>query len=207
MATILTFLTHPGHTSAGELPKHRQLVFLLPTGFTSHRAVAQTAGNVLLRLADSLILPLNVSDYGEMLQAMYDTAEQAFQADLLSNNISLAPLRSAILRFQSAAAGLSQRVSHLQNEDSPSPLALRMVNDQLMLLERTFLNPRAFPDKYYYSHVILASRSSPVATFPGLADAVAAAKDQSSWDNVRKHLTVVIQVVENAASFLEPVAE
>uniref|UniRef100_A0A8D2LA84 Uncharacterized protein n=1 Tax=Varanus komodoensis TaxID=61221 RepID=A0A8D2LA84_VARKO len=24
------------------------------------------------------------------------------------------------------------------------------VNDQLMLLERAFLNPRAFPDKYYY---------------------------------------------------------
>uniref|UniRef100_A0A670ZM30 Uncharacterized protein n=1 Tax=Pseudonaja textilis TaxID=8673 RepID=A0A670ZM30_PSETE len=25
-----------------------------------------------------------------------------------------------------------------------------MVNDQLMLLERTFMNPRAFPDKHYY---------------------------------------------------------
>uniref|UniRef100_A0A803TBU4 Uncharacterized protein n=1 Tax=Anolis carolinensis TaxID=28377 RepID=A0A803TBU4_ANOCA len=24
------------------------------------------------------------------------------------------------------------------------------VNDQLMLLERAFLNPRAFPEKYYY---------------------------------------------------------
>ncbi|KAL7978348.1 hypothetical protein Chor_014887 [Crotalus horridus] len=82
-----------------------------------------------------------------------------------------------------------------------------MVNDQLMLLERTFLNPRAFPDKYYYSHVIWASQSSSVATFPGLADAVVAAKEQGKWDQVHKHLTVVIQAVENAASFLEPVAE
>ncbi|XP_063172754.1 aminopeptidase NAALADL1 [Candoia aspera] len=176
-------------------------------GFTSHRAVAQTAGNILLRLADASILPLNVSDYGEALQDMYDTAEQAFQEYLLSNNISLDPLRKAVLHFQSAAAGLNQRIASLQDQDSPSPLALRMVNDQLMLLERTFLNPRAFPDKYYYSHVILASRSSPVATFPGLADAVAGAKDEDSWDNVRKHLTVVIQAVENAAAFLEPVVE
>ncbi|XP_015683364.1 N-acetylated-alpha-linked acidic dipeptidase-like protein, partial [Protobothrops mucrosquamatus] len=176
-------------------------------GFTSHRAVAQTAGNVLLRLAESLILPLNVSNYGETLQAMYDTAERVFQVDLLNHNISLVPLRNAVVRFQSAAAGLNQRIAGLQNEDSPSPLALRTVNDQLMLLERTFLNPRAFPDKYYYSHVIWASQSSSVATFPGLADAVAAAKEQGKWDQVHKHLTVVIQAVENAASFLEPVAE
>uniref|UniRef100_A0A8D2F089 Uncharacterized protein n=1 Tax=Theropithecus gelada TaxID=9565 RepID=A0A8D2F089_THEGE len=25
-----------------------------------------------------------------------------------------------------------------------------MLNDQLMLLERTFLNPRAFPEEHYY---------------------------------------------------------
>lgn len=68
-----------------------QSVSLLPppAGFTSHRAVAQTAGNVLLRLAESLILPLNVSNYGETLQAMYDTAERVFQVDLLNHSISL----------------------------------------------------------------------------------------------------------------------
>ncbi|XP_070622653.1 aminopeptidase NAALADL1 [Erythrolamprus reginae] len=175
-------------------------------GFTSHRAVAQTAGNVLLRLAESLILPFNVSDYGETLQAMCDTAEQKFQKDLLNHNISLDPLRDAVLRFHSAAADLNQRIASLQNEKSPSPLALRTVNDQLMLLERTFLDPRAFPDKHYYSHVIWASRSSSVRTFPGLADAVAAATKPDKWDDVHKHLTVVIQAVENAASFLEPVA-
>lgn len=31
-----------------------------------------------------------------------------------------------------------------------SPLQVRMLNDQLMLLERSFLNPRAFPEKLYY---------------------------------------------------------
>ncbi|KAG6927605.1 N-acetylated alpha-linked acidic dipeptidase like 1, partial [Chelydra serpentina] len=43
-------------------------------GFTSHQAVARTAGNVLLRLADSLVLPLNVSDYGEKLEELYSVA-------------------------------------------------------------------------------------------------------------------------------------
>ncbi|XP_063002312.1 aminopeptidase NAALADL1 [Elgaria multicarinata webbii] len=175
-------------------------------GFTSHQAVARTAGNVLLRLADSLILPLNVSDYGELLQEMYRTAEQAFQATLTNQSISLVPLSNAIAHFQLAAASLNQRVKSLQKEESPSPLHVRAVNDQLMLLERAFLNPRAFPEKYYYSHVLLASKTSSVATFPGLADAFESAKELGVWDVVRKHLTIVVQAIENAAFVMEPVA-
>ncbi|XP_061462417.1 aminopeptidase NAALADL1 [Rhineura floridana] len=176
-------------------------------GFTSHQAVARTAGNVLVRLADALLLPLNVSDYGETLQQMFSIAKEALQEDLAKNNISLDPLWAAIVRFQAAADGLNQRRANLQKEENPNPLHVRMVNDQLMLLERAFLNPRAFPDKYYYSHVIMASRSSALATFPGLADAYAHAKEVGQWDDVHKHLTIVIQAIENAASILEPVAE
>nr|XP_060616071.1 aminopeptidase NAALADL1 [Anolis sagrei ordinatus] len=172
-------------------------------GFTSHQTVARTAGNVLLRLADSLFLPLNVSDYGETLQQMLVAAEQGFQAELAKNNVSLAPLKEAISRFQSAAAGLNQRISDLQKEDSPSPLHIRMVNDQLMLLERAFLNPRAFPEKYYYSHILLAPRSSGVATFPGLADAASSA----DWDGAHKHMAIASHAIENAAALLEAVAE
>ncbi|KAL7978350.1 hypothetical protein Chor_014889 [Crotalus horridus] len=79
----------PSSGTAVMLEITRILGKMVKEGFTSHRAVAQTAGNVLLRLAESLILPLNVSNYGETLQAMYDTAERVFQVDLLNHNISL----------------------------------------------------------------------------------------------------------------------
>uniref|UniRef100_A0ACB8G9V6 N-acetylated-alpha-linked acidic dipeptidase-like protein n=1 Tax=Sphaerodactylus townsendi TaxID=933632 RepID=A0ACB8G9V6_9SAUR len=177
-------------------------------GFTSHQTVARTAGNILMRLADTLILPLNVTDYGEMLEQMYKAADhEDIVADLRNHNISLAPLQAAIAQFKSAAAGLDQRIASLQEEESPSPLHVRMVNDQLMLLERAFLNPRAFPDEYYYSHIIMASRSSSIATFPGLANAYSSAKVSGNWEKVRQHLTIVIQAIENAASILEPVAQ
>ncbi|XP_053134022.1 aminopeptidase NAALADL1 [Hemicordylus capensis] len=177
-------------------------------GFTSHQTVARTAGNVLLRLADTLILPLDPGNYGEMLQQMHDAANQGeFLADLARNDISLVPLQAAITHFQSAAAALNQHIASLQKQESPSPFHVRMANDQLMLLERAFLDPRAFPEKYYYSHVIMASRSSSVATFPGLADAYASAKQNGTWEDVRKHLTIVVQAIGNAASILEPVEE
>uniref|UniRef100_A0A8C3T728 Aminopeptidase NAALADL1 n=1 Tax=Chelydra serpentina TaxID=8475 RepID=A0A8C3T728_CHESE len=176
-------------------------------GFTSHQAVARTAGNVLLRLADSLVLPLNVSDYGEKLEELYSVAAQGdFLANLTVNNLSLDPLKTVIGRFKSVAADFNQRVTKLKEEESPSPLQIRMVNDQIMLLERAFLNPQAFPNKYYYSHVIWASKSSDEATFPGLADAYTSALETGDWDQVRKHLTIVVQAVESAASALEAMA-
>uniref|UniRef100_A0A452HX67 Aminopeptidase NAALADL1 n=1 Tax=Gopherus agassizii TaxID=38772 RepID=A0A452HX67_9SAUR len=175
-------------------------------GFTSHQAVARTVGNVLLRLADSLILPLNVSDYGEKLDELYSAAAQGdFLANLNANNLSLDPLKAAIGRFKSVAADFNQRITKLK-EESPSPLQIRMVNDQIMLLERAFLNTQAFPNQYYYSHVIWASKSSDQATFPGLADAYTSALETGDWDQVQKHLTIVVHAVESAASTLEAVA-
>lgn len=62
--------------------------FLL-SGFVSHQAVARTAGNVLIRLADSLVLPLNCSDYAEILEDYLNTAVTLYQPQLQARNISL----------------------------------------------------------------------------------------------------------------------
>nr|XP_033812425.1 aminopeptidase NAALADL1 [Geotrypetes seraphini] len=176
-------------------------------GFTSHQTVARTAGNVLLRLADSLIIPLDLTDYGETLERFYNSAKAELGVTLEQQKISLEPLKTVIDRFISAAKAINQEIDQVKKEVNPSPLKVRMLNDQLMLLERAFLDPRAFPDKYYYSHVIWASKSSNIATFPGLADAYAKAVSNSSlgWDNVNKHLTIVIQAIGNAAATLEVV--
>ncbi|XP_053315178.1 aminopeptidase NAALADL1-like [Spea bombifrons] len=177
-------------------------------GFTSHQMVARTAGNVLLRLSDSLILPLGAKDYVELLEDYYKKAEDNFQAVLSHHKISLEPLKVAINRYKVASETLEETIRNLKDADK-MPLQIRMINDQLMLLERAFVNHMAFPDKLYYSHVIWASRSSSVVTFPGLADAYQNAVTRNAtedWGNVHRHLTIAIQAVENAASTLEAAA-
>ncbi|KAM9317210.1 aminopeptidase NAALADL1-like [Gastrophryne carolinensis] len=175
-------------------------------GFTSHQTVARTAGNVLLRLSDSLILPLGVRDYVETLEDYYNKAE-GFKTNLSKYNISLDPLKAAIGRYKAAAEALEDTIENLQEKDK-TPFKIRMINDQLMLLERAFINHLAFPDKLYFSHILWASRSSSVATFPGLADAYQAAEGsvlKEKWDLVHHQLTIAIQALENAASTLETV--
>ncbi|KAI4877165.1 hypothetical protein NFI96_020668 [Prochilodus magdalenae] len=173
-------------------------------GFTSHQTVARTAGTILLRLADSLLLPFNCSDYAEGLEGYLANTEKNFEEPLKTNGISIEPLKEAVKSFRSAATKLDQviRDSDLVNE---TPLKARRINDQLMLLDRAFVDPLAFPDKYSFRHVIWASRSSGVATFPGLADAVEKAQAtglKEDWAQAHRHLSIVTQAISGAAHTL-----
>ena len=182
----------------------------LDPGFSSHQAVARTAGSVLLRLSDSLFLPLNVSDYSETLQSFLQAAQEALGTQLEKQNISLGPLVTAVANFKAAAASLGEHILTLQ-KSSPDPLQVRMVNDQLMLLERSFLNPRAFPEERHYSHVLWAPNTASVDTFPGLANAYAKAQEINSgseaWAEVQRQLSIVVTALEGAAATLVPVAD
>ncbi|KAI3371993.1 hypothetical protein L3Q82_006863 [Scortum barcoo] len=173
-------------------------------GFLSHQAVAKTAGNILIRLADSLVLPLNCSDYAESLEDYLNTAVNLYQTKLQANSISMEPLKHAVGSFRRAATHLDEviRSSDLANE---TPLKVRRINDQLMLLDRAFLDPLAFPDKYAYRHVIWASSSAGKPTFPGLADAYVKAESSNQpkdWGKVHYHLSVLSQAIEGAANTL-----
>lgn len=64
-------------------------VCVLASGFLSHQAVARTAGNILIRLADSLVLPLNYSDYSESLEDYLNTAMDQYEAKLQTVKISM----------------------------------------------------------------------------------------------------------------------
>lgn len=173
-------------------------------GFVSHQAVARTAGNILIRLADSLLVPFKCSDYTEILKVYLSHSVTHYKAELLKQNISMVPLELAVASFEKAANHLEQviRDSDLANE---TPLKVRRINDQLMLLDRAFLNPYAFPDKYAFRHVIWASSSAGQPTFPGLADAYVKASTSglsSDWENVHYHVSVLSQAIEGAANTL-----
>uniref|UniRef100_A0A3B5AUI8 Aminopeptidase NAALADL1 n=1 Tax=Stegastes partitus TaxID=144197 RepID=A0A3B5AUI8_9TELE len=167
-------------------------------GFVGHQAVARTAGNILIRLADSLLLPFNCSDYAEILEAYLNTAVSLYQQQLQAHKISIGKLQTDWWRCYASKC----------NSLSFMPLKVRRINDQLMLLDRAFLDPLAFPDKYAFRHVIWTSSSAGKATFPGLADAYAKAElsgEASDWAKVHYHLSVVSQAIEGAANTLAEV--
>uniref|UniRef100_A0AAY4ATI2 Aminopeptidase NAALADL1 n=1 Tax=Denticeps clupeoides TaxID=299321 RepID=A0AAY4ATI2_9TELE len=183
-------------------------------GFTSHQTVARTAGNVLLRLADSLLLPFNCSDYAESLEQYLQVALDNFQEELSKHGQKVGHTFSfnvccwAFFTIMFMSLYICHTCLKSFSLSFNRPYKIRRINDQLMLLDRAFLDPMAFPDKYAYRHVIWASRSSGLATFPGLADAFEGAKNsglKQDWSKAHKHLSIVAQAIAGAASTLEEV--
>jgi len=58
-------------------------------GFHAHQAVTRIAGNALLRIADSLILPFSVSQFADFVQLQVDATEQNYGALFAAEGISL----------------------------------------------------------------------------------------------------------------------
>ncbi|XP_057686898.1 aminopeptidase NAALADL1 isoform X2 [Corythoichthys intestinalis] len=171
-------------------------------GFYTHQAVAKTAGSVLVRLADSLLLPMNCSDYAESLEAYLSEALKHYEDSLLAMNISMEPIKRAVASFRIAATHLDQviRSSDLANE---TPLKVRKINDQLMLLDRAFLRPPAFPSKN--RHVIWAPIEISLSSFPGLSSAYVSAMSSgqaSAWAQVHHLVSVMSQAIEGAAHMM-----
>ncbi|KAJ6664875.1 hypothetical protein lerEdw1_005847 [Lerista edwardsae] len=200
--------------------------FFDPT-FSKQLAVSQLRGGLIYELADSLLLPFNCQDYAGALRTfangIYRLAKE-HETQLEKYQVSFDHLFSAVANFTKEAADFHQRLSQL---DKNNPLALRRTNDQLMLLERAFIDPLGLPGRPFYrsfgAHtVLLYAHENPVRhiifapssrnkyageSFPGIYDAlfdIESRPDQhKAWEEVKRQISVAAFTVQAAAGTLK----
>ncbi|CAM4944796.1 unnamed protein product [Rotaria socialis] len=134
--------------------------------FLAHQSMGQLTGVLALILSESPILPLNISRYAFTLKEIVNSLNT-------SNPNDLDPLRDAINEFSQVA---NEFVERSKSMDIENPYEIRLYNDQLLQLERAFLNPLGQgPNDSDMKHIIYApSKTSTYATlgFPGITDAI-----------------------------------
>ncbi|KAM8976157.1 N-acetylated-alpha-linked acidic dipeptidase 2 isoform 2-T2 [Pelodytes ibericus] len=186
--------------------------FYDPT-FKKQLAVAQIRGSLVYEIADSPIIPFNVQDYGEELKKYADNIEKLAkknEAKMLPYNVAFEPLFSAIQNFTNAANGLHHR---LETVDQNDPLAVRILNDQLMFAERAFIDPLGLPGRPFYRHVIFAPSSHNKyagESFPGIYDALFDIENKENqrqaWEEVKRQISIATFTVQAAAETLKEVS-
>ncbi|KTG09599.1 hypothetical protein cypCar_00021933 [Cyprinus carpio] len=201
--------------------------------FRRLEAVARVRGGLIYSLADSLVLPLDCVEYAMSLtkyaNSIYQLALKhpaamqqhsvSFDAKLLTVLVScqsasffmlyvLDSLFSAVENFTVAAGDFHQRLDQL---DTSNALDVRMVNDQLMYLERAFIDPLGLPGRPFYRHIIFAPSSHNKyagESFPGIYDALFdienAVDQQKAWDEVKRQISIAAFTVNAAAETLKP---
>ncbi|XP_069739420.1 N-acetylated-alpha-linked acidic dipeptidase 2-like isoform X2 [Phaenicophaeus curvirostris] len=186
--------------------------FYDPT-FKKQLTIAQLRGKLVYELADSQVIPFDCRDYGEALKGysnrIYKLAEK-HEEQLKTYKVSFDPLFSAVMNFSKAAVDFHRRLEQVDKKD---PVAVRIMNDQLMLIERAFIDPLGLPGRKFYRHVIFAPSSHNKyagESFPGIYDAmfdIESKTDQhGAWEEVKRQISIAAFTVQAAAGALEEVA-
>ncbi|XP_066475532.1 N-acetylated-alpha-linked acidic dipeptidase 2-like isoform X2 [Tiliqua scincoides] len=183
--------------------------FFDPT-FSKQLAVSQLRGGLIYELAHAPLIPFNCQDYAGALWTFANgihSLAKKHETQLEKYRVSFDPLFSAVANFTKEAADFHQRLSQL---DKNNPLALRSMNDQLMFLERAFIDPLGLPGRPFYRHIIFAPSSHNKyagESFPGIYDAlfdIESRPDQHKvWEEVKRQISVAAFTVQAAAGTLK----
>nr|XP_012421898.1 PREDICTED: N-acetylated-alpha-linked acidic dipeptidase 2 isoform X2 [Odobenus rosmarus divergens] len=185
--------------------------FYDPT-FKKQLSVAQLRGALVYELADSTIIPFNIEDYAKALKnyatSIYNLSKKHDQ-QLRDHGVSFDSLFSAVKNFSDAASDFHRRLTQV---DLNNPIAVRIMNDQLMLLERAFIDPLGLPGRRFYRHIIFAPSSHNKyagESFPGIYDAMFDIENKedphSAWTEVKKHISIAAFTIQAAAGTLTEV--
>uniref|UniRef100_A0A8B9ISQ3 Glutamate carboxypeptidase 2 n=1 Tax=Amazona collaria TaxID=241587 RepID=A0A8B9ISQ3_9PSIT len=186
--------------------------FYDPT-FKKHLTIAQLRGKLVYELADSQVIPFDCRDYGEALKEysnrIYKLAKK-HEEQLKLYKVSFDPIFSAVVNFSKAADEFHRRLAQVDKKD---PVTVRIMNDQLMFIERAFIDPLGLPGRKFYRHVIFAPSSHNKyagESFPGIYDALfdieSKADQREAWEEVKRQISIAAFTVQAAAGTLKEVA-
>ncbi|XP_038074787.1 N-acetylated-alpha-linked acidic dipeptidase 2-like [Patiria miniata] len=174
--------------------------------FNYHLATGRLWGELARSLADSLILPFDCQTYVSHLEESIASLKTKYTDQMSPQGITFDAIDAALAKLIQAADWLHDYISKMDMKD---PFDVRKVNDQLMMMERAFLDPLGLPGRSLQRHVAFApsSKNSYYGdAFPGIVDLmfdIENAEDSAKqWDLVRKHMSVVAFTLQSVASTL-----
>uniref|UniRef100_A0A8W8I1Q9 Aminopeptidase NAALADL1 n=1 Tax=Magallana gigas TaxID=29159 RepID=A0A8W8I1Q9_MAGGI len=179
-------------------------------GFKCHRASGQVWAEVARNLADSLVIPFKIKDYANKLRDGVEELDRNLGSLMRRNGIQTDLLYEATDLFAAEVASFQKRVDTV---DRKNPFAIRGINDQIMLMERAFIDPEGLPGRPLARHIVFAESSTDSyssATFPGLVDGMFEIEgdtdEERRWEIVKKHFSVVLHTIDSAISTLRDVS-
>ncbi|XP_042226493.1 putative N-acetylated-alpha-linked acidic dipeptidase isoform X1 [Homarus americanus] len=181
---------------------------LYDRGFNFQAAVTQMWAVMAVNLADAQLLPFSLVEYGDFVTVAFDQLVEHYGDLISSRNITLDYFCAAVTEFSQAARNFTNNIINI---NSTNPLAVRRVNDQMMMVERAMIDPHGLPGRPDYNHVVMVPSISNIyasTAFAGLTDALDGITDldpeqqEERWDQFSQHLAAVTYYVTTAGKVL-----
>jgi N-acetylated-alpha-linked acidic dipeptidase len=198
------------------------------TDFAYGRALAQTAGTAVMRLADADLLPFQFGDFADTVRTYIDElkkldSDQRTQTEELNREIdegvftavadprkvSVPPSKNPIpphLNFAPLENGIDVLVRSAQKYDSARQKAnagnIKIVNAKLIESERRLTDAAGLPGRPWFRHMIYAPgfyTGYGVKTIPGVREAI----EQKRWQEADEQIQRVGGILTREADLLD----
>jgi N-acetylated-alpha-linked acidic dipeptidase len=161
--------------------------------FKFHEAMAKLQGGMLLDLADTPILPFDLNRLAKSLKATVDSRSFKMYARF---NLRTDHIVRAIYKFGNASAAFVKAKAKFTGKENP--LRLRMLNDQMVQVEKAFIRSTMYPLKDPINkHVVNGDM------YRGAFLALVYGKGKNLGE-VEKQLSIVAQAISSAADIIQP---
>jgi N-acetylated-alpha-linked acidic dipeptidase len=169
------------------------------TTFEYSRALAQTAGVAVMRLADAQILPFEFTNFAETVGGYVDEI-----AKMPKHGVDISPLRKSISRLKQAADEYDRALRSAAHT-SYFPAEVKELNALLYQSERKLLSEAGLPRREWFKHQIYAPgfyTGYGVKTLPGAREAI----EQKNWTEAAEQIKVISRTLDAMSSQIEAAA-
>uniref|UniRef100_A0A0A9DQM4 Transferrin receptor-like dimerisation domain-containing protein n=1 Tax=Arundo donax TaxID=35708 RepID=A0A0A9DQM4_ARUDO len=171
--------------------------------FLRHLAITEIWGLLALRLADDPVLPFDYEAYASQLQEHTNTF-----AVMLNNRQAVNLMNGFINNLSGAAMEVLKEAKQLDLYDEHSMMRRRLLNDRLLLTERSFLQADGLRGRGWFKHLLYSppeDYDSKLSFFPGIADAISRLGNLSAEERqvaVQHEVWKVSRAIQRAAGVL-----
>jgi N-acetylated-alpha-linked acidic dipeptidase len=166
------------------------------TTFEYSRALAQTAGTAMMRLANARILPFEFTNFAETVSGYVDEISK-----LPAQGVDLTPLRKSVERLKQTADDYDRALRAITNTGYV-PSDARGLNALLYQSERKLLSDAGLPRREWFKHQIYAPgfyTGYGVKTLPGAREAI----EQKNWAEAAEQVKVICRTLDAMSAQIE----
>lgn len=176
--------------------------------FQHHLVVSRVWAEIARTLSDTLIVPINCTAYADRIRSGVENLKELYQDKMEAREkpITFDAIDAQLAKFSAAAAELHQRI---HDNDKTDPFAVRSVNDQLILMERAFIEPQGLPGRPFHRHMVFSPAANNKAyrdTFAVIADMMLAVENsdnpEAEWKEVERYMAIAAFTLDSAATTL-----
>lgn len=156
-------------------------------------------------MSDYNIFPIDVTRYSNALLESVKRLHDQQDTKLKSKKISIAHIDKAIDEFNKTTHEFEKRKKSLKSTDFSR---LRVLNNQMVNLEKIFINPYGLPGRPDTRNIVFApsvTNSYGSSSFPGISDELS--KKKVDWLEVKKQINILYKSIKEANEFLQPVSK